>query len=129
MPRYAIVNGGGLVENVIVAAAVPSLPNRVAVLVAPGQAVAPGDSYDGTVFTPYQPTAAELERRNAPALLRAALARMTQIAQQADTISQATGALTLAQVTTQLRQLAGAVADMSRAIRYLIWQAGQDDGA
>ena len=63
---------------------------------------------------------AQIEREQAPAQLAAALARLTQIANQAQAASDATGALTLAQLTAQHRTLAGMVADEARVLRALV---------
>jgi hypothetical protein len=73
--------------------------------------------------TPHEVSDAELEREQLPAHLRAALARCSQIATQADALSQQPAAPTAAQI----KALAGAVADLARGVRYLIRHSGIED--
>lgn len=70
MPRYAIVLSG-IVENVEVWGTAPAKPGRVVVLLSAGQVVSPGDSYDGTTFTPRVPSVREVLYTAAPGTLRA----------------------------------------------------------
>lgn len=116
MARYAIVSSG-LVENVIVASAAPAN----GVLLAAGQAVSPGDSYDGVTFTPRVPDAAELERRDAPGQLRQAL---TLLAQWQDDVMTAAelAALTPAQRIQRQAQSEQRIAGLARMVRRLIIQ-------
>lgn len=114
MARYAIV-ADGLVENVIVAKDAP--PNGV--LLAPDQAVSPGDRYDGTTFTVRVPDAAEIERRDAPGQLRQALALLATW--QDDALSAAElGALTTAQRIARQAASEQRVAVLARMIRRLV---------
>lgn len=71
MSRYALV-AGGIVQNVIVANSTPTVPGDTVVALTANQAVGPGDSYDGTTFTPRVPSATEVTRGAAPGLLIAA---------------------------------------------------------
>lgn len=120
MARYAIIQNG-LVENVIVASAAPAN----GVLLAPGQAVSPGDSYDGVTFTPRVPDAAELERRDAPGRLRQALALLASW--QDDALSAAElGALSAAQRIARQAQTETRTAALARIVRRLLITQGLD---
>ena len=114
MARYAIIQNG-IVENVIVARDAP--PNGV--LLASDQAVSPGDGYDGVVFTPRVPDAAEVERRDAPRQLRQALTLLA--AWQDDALTAAElGALTTAQRIARQAASEQRVAVLARMIRRLV---------
>lgn len=76
MSRFAIVLGS-LVENVIVADNPPVVAGR-SVVALTTQAVGPGDSYDGSTFTPRVPSAVELVRGAAPGRLQNAYATLRQ---------------------------------------------------
>jgi hypothetical protein len=106
MPRYAIINAG-IVENVIVANAEPAIPGRVVVALTPELMAGPRDAYSNGVFTPHAPTAAELERRAAPAnritLWQIARSRAGQLRTTAQNIGLG---LTVPQQQTLLRLVA-----------------------
>lgn len=122
MPRYAIINTP-IVENVIVAAAAPEIADRTVVLLAPGQAVSPGDSYDGATFTTRMPDAGEIERRDALGQLRLALT--TLAAWQDDALSAAElGALTAPQRIARQAQSEQRIATLARALRRLLIMEG-----
>jgi hypothetical protein len=108
MPRYAIIQGA-LVENVIVADTAPTIPGRTVVLLAAGQAVGPGDSYNGSVFTPYVPTAVELLRRDAPGKVKAQYLTLRQWATDAqatyDAATTGNRALTAAEQREFIRRM------------------------
>lgn len=71
-----------------------------------------------------------LRARAAQTRLTQGRAALRQIRTQAQTASDATGALTLAQLTTQFRQLAGATATLTQTLMdiELILAFQQDDG-
>lgn len=58
MPKYAVIFSG-VVENVILAASPPTIALRTIVDVT-ALTVGPGDSYNGSVFTPRIPSAREI---------------------------------------------------------------------
>ena len=126
MPRFAIINGA-TVENVILADSAPTIPGRTVVAVA-GQVVSPGDTYGGGVFTPYTPSAAELERRDAPAQLRQVLPQLRQWGGDALSAAELT-ALTAAQRIARQATQEQRVAALSRLMMRVIWMVGQDDGS
>lgn len=123
---YAIINTN-LVENVVIADAPPARPNRTVVQLTDGQAVGPGDSYDGVTFTPYQPTAAELERRDAPGVLRQRLPQLRAWSNDAQDAAALT-AMTAAQRIARQAVIETRVAVLSRLCMVLIWRSGEDDG-
>lgn len=130
MARFAVVQGT-LVENVILADATPTIPGRVVVLLSATQSVSPGDSYDGTQFAPRVLPPDEQRMRDAIRRLTSGRAQLRQIRVQAQAASDAPGPLTLAQLTTQFRQLAGAVATLAQTTMdvELVLAYQQDDGA
>lgn len=95
--KYAIILSN-LVENVILADSRPVIEGRTVVQLAANQAVGPGDSYDGSVFTPYVPSVAEILRRDAPARLRQSYTALRQWSIDAAAINTAGGTPTAAQV-------------------------------
>lgn len=119
--RFAVISNS-VVENVIVADAAPALPGHTIVALAPGQAVSPGDSYDGLIFTPYQPTAREIEVRDAPARIRQAAAVLTSWADDADAVSNQGANVTQA----QLKALYARQAIFWRRFRDLLITQGLD---
>lgn len=119
--RFAIIQAG-LVENIIVAPSVPVIPGRTVIALAPGQAVSPGDSYDGAAFTAYQPTAAEIERRDAPFKVRQAAATLTAWADEAQAVADQGTNVTQA----QLKALYGRQAIFWRRFRDLLLAMGMD---
>lgn len=122
MPRYAIINTP-IVENVIVATTAPSIADRAVVLLAPGQAVSPGDSYDGATFTAHVPDAGEIERRDAPGQLRQAVT--TLAVWQDDALSAAElGALTAAQRIQRQAQSEQRIAALARIVRRVLIMEG-----
>lgn len=62
----------------------------------------------------------QIEREQLSANLQTALDRLDQIVTQGRAVEGATGALTLAQTVTQLRQIAGALADVAFIERRII---------
>lgn len=130
MTRYAIALNT-LVENIILADTTPAIPGRTVVLLSDNQAVSPGDSYDGSIFTPRVLSAAEIRATQAIQRLTQGRAQLRQIRNQAQAASDATGGLTLAQLTTQFRQLAGAVAILAQTLMdvELVLAHQQDDGS
>ncbi|MBK8200211.1 MAG: hypothetical protein IPK75_17840 [Acidobacteria bacterium] len=118
MPRYAIILNG-TVENIIVADDAPTMPRRTVVALGVGQAVSPGDSYNGSIFSPRVLDANELERREAPDVLRKAL--VTLAAWQDDALSAAElGALTAAQRIARQAQSEQRIALLARAVRRML---------
>lgn len=85
MPKYAVINSN-LVENVILATSTPTIPGRVIVDVT-ALNVSPGDTYNGSVFTPRTPSARELLQAAAPDNLRQSYATLRTWATQAHTAS------------------------------------------
>lgn len=80
--------------------------------------------------TPYEVSDAQLRLDAAIARLVAGRSQLRQIRNQAQAASDATGGLTLAQLTTQHRQLAGAVAVLAQTLMdvELVLAHQQDDG-
>jgi hypothetical protein len=81
--------------------------------------------------TPYDVSDAQLRGEAAVARLIQGRSLLRQIRTQAQAASDATGALTLAQLTTQFRQLAGAVATLAQTLMdvELVLALQQDDGS
>ena len=118
MPRYAII-ANSIVENIIVADDAPTIPSRTVVALGVGQAVSPGDTYSAGVFAPRVLDANELERRDAPDVLRKAL--VTLAAWQDDVLSAAElGALTAPQRIARQAQSEQRIAVLARALRRLL---------
>lgn len=118
MPRYAIILNG-TVENIIVADDAPTMPSRTVVALGVGQAVSPGDTYSAGVFAPRVLDANELERREAPDVLRKALSMLA--AWQDDTLSAVElGALTAAQRIARQAQSEQRIALLARAVRRML---------
>lgn len=130
MPRFAVVFAG-IVENVGVWDAQPTIAGRTVVLLSASQTAAPGDTYDGVNFSPRVLPPDEQRQRDAVRRLTSGRAQLRQIRNQAQAASDATGGLTLAQLTTQFRQLAGAVATLAQALMdiELVLAHQQDDGS
>lgn len=87
MSKYAIINGA-LVENVIIADKAPVIAGRTVVDVS-AIPVGPGDTYDGSAFTPRVPSARELAKNSAGPNVRQAYAVLRTWANQAHTASAA----------------------------------------
>lgn len=118
MPRYAII-ANSIVENIIVADDAPTFPSRTVVALGVGQAVSPGDTYSAGVFAPRVLDANELERRDAPDVLRKAL--VTLAAWQDDALSAVElGALTAAQRIARQAQSEQRIALLARAVRRML---------
>lgn len=118
MSRYAIILNG-TVENIIVADDAPTMPGRTVVALGVGQAVSPGDTYSAGVFSPRVLDANELERRDAPDVLRKAL--VTLAAWQDDALSAVElGALTAAQRIARQAQSEQRIALLARAVRRML---------
>jgi hypothetical protein len=130
MPRFAIVNGT-LVENVALYVESPVIAGRVAVLLSTNQAVNPGDSYDGAVFTPRVPSVIEQRAAAATQRLISSRARLQQIRDQAQAASTGGAFANLAAASTAIRQIAGGIADLAQNILDLELVAAyqQDNGA
>ena len=81
--------------------------------------------------TPYEVPDAQLRAEAAERRLRDGRAQLRAIRQQAAAARDATGALTLVQLTAQHRQLAGAVATLAQTLMDLemVMAVQQDDGA
>lgn len=129
MPRYAIILNG-TVENIIVADDAPTMPSRTVVALGVGQAVSPGDTYSAGVFAP---RVAPLGWRRAAAATTRLIngrPRLQQIRDQAAAASSGGAFANLAAASTAIRQIAGALADLSQNILDLelvaAWQ--QDNG-
>lgn len=118
MPRYAII-ANSIVENIIVADDAPTMPSRTVVALKRDQAVSPGDTYSAGVFSPRVLDANELERREAPDVLRKALSMLA--AWQDDTLSAVElGALTAAQRIARQAQSEQRIALLARAVRRML---------
>lgn len=129
MPRYAIILNG-TVENIIVADDVPTFPSRTVVALKRDQAVSPGDTYSAGVFAPRVPTPTKARYAAAVARLINGRPRLQQIRDQAAAASSGGAFANLAAASTAIRQIAGALADLSQNILDLelvaAWQ--QDNG-
>lgn len=81
--------------------------------------------------TSYTVTDAQLRGETAQQRLVSGRTQLRQIRTQAQAASDATGALTLAQLTTQFRQIAGAVAILAQTLMdvELVLALHQDDGS
>lgn len=131
MPRFAIVNGT-TVENVGIWDVAPTISGRTVVgPLAAGQGVSPGDIYSGGVFTPRVLSPDEQRRLAAIARLTTGRTQLRQVRTQAQAASDATGALTLAQLTAQFRTAMGGVAILAQTLMdvELILAFQQDDGS
>ena len=125
MPRYATITNGA-VENIVIADSAPA--NGVALT--QGQTVNIGDAYANGTFTPRTVTPSEQRATAAQARLVQGRTQLRKIRTQAQAASDASTALTLVQLTSQFRQLAGAVATLAQTLMdielMMAWQ--QDDG-
>lgn len=118
MSRYAII-ANSIVENIIIADDAPTMPSRTVVALGVGQAVSPGDTYSAGVFSPRVLDANELERREAPDVLRKELSMLA--AWQDDTLSAVElGALTAAQRIARQAQSEQRIALLARAVRRML---------
>jgi len=121
MSRYAIINQS-TVENVIIADRAPQVAGRTVVQ---SDTAGPGDTYSAGVFAPRVLDANELERREAPDVLRKALSMLA--AWQDDTLSAAElGALTAAQRIARQAQTETRTAALARIVRRLLITQGLD---
>ena len=129
MARYAVINGG-VVENVVIAQSEPTIAGRTVVLLNTNQPVGPGDSYNGSVFTPYVPSVAETRAAAAATRLVNSRARLQQIRDQAFAASSGGAFPSLAAASTAIRQIAGGMADIAQNILDLELVAAyqQDNG-
>lgn len=107
MPKYAVVNAG-VVLNVIQSDTQPTIPGRTIVDIT-ALTVGPGDTYNGSVFTPRVPSAREIALTQAPDSIRAAYPILKTWANQAHNASTAyagqSAAQQVATVATTLDRL------------------------
>lgn len=129
MSRYAIILNG-TVKNIIVADDAPTMPGRTVVRLSSGQAISPGDSYDGATFTPRVPTPTEARYAAAVARLVGGRPQLRALRDQATANTGITIA-NVAQAQTAIRQIAVGMATLAQNILDLELVAAyqQDDGS
>lgn len=122
--RYAVINGS-LVENVIEALTAPVIAGRTVVQ---SNTASPGDSYNAGVFTPRVISVSEQRAAAARTRLINGRDRLQQIRNQAATASSGGAFASLATASAAIRQIAGALADLTQNILDLeLIAAYQDD--
>lgn len=127
MARYAVINSG-VVENVIEATSAPTIAGRTVVR---SDTANPGDAYSAGVFTPRVPSVTEQRAATAAQRLVNSRARLQQIRDQTQAASSGGAFASLTAASTAIRQLAGALADLSQNILdlELIAAYQQDNGS